>query len=38
MTVYLLVSGWVLFSVEGRFALPLSRAISDALVAVNPFR
>jgi hypothetical protein len=38
MTVYLLVSGLVLFSVEGTFALPMSRAVSDALVAVNPFR
>ena len=38
MSVYLLVSGLVLFSVEGTFALPISRAVSDALVAVNPFR
>lgn len=38
MSVYLLVSGLVLFSVEGTFALPVSRAVSDALVAVNPFR
>ncbi|SEO35715.1 hypothetical protein SAMN04487948_10241 [Halogranum amylolyticum] len=38
MSVYLLANGLVLFSVEGTFALPVSRALSDALVGVNPFR
>ena len=38
MTVYLLVAGVVLFSVEGDFVLPVSRAVGDALVGVNPFR
>jgi hypothetical protein len=38
MSVYLLTSGLVLFSVDGTFALPVSRALSDALVGVNPFR
>lgn len=40
MTVYLLVSGVVLFSVTGEFALPVSGAVSDALAGagVDPFR